>query len=199
MNELELEVAFPAPDETDLVSLRAQLAVDAAAGDLLDLAYRTVDSPFGPLLVAATPTGLARVAFEREDHDAVLEELATHISPRVLRSGLRTDEVARQLDEYFAGRRRRFDVAVDLQLAHGFRREVLTHLREIAYGHRESYTEVATAAGRPRAVRAAASACSQNPIPLVVPCHRVVRSDGTFGEYRGGAAMKAALLAMETA
>jgi methylated-DNA-[protein]-cysteine S-methyltransferase len=107
------------------------------------------------------------------------------------------DDVARQLEEYFAGRRRVFDVPVDLRLAKGFRRAVLEHLREIPYGVTESYTTVARAAGNPGAVRAAGSACATNPIPLVVPCHRVVRRDGTYGQYRGGPEVKHALLTME--
>jgi methylated-DNA-[protein]-cysteine S-methyltransferase len=185
--------------EATLARLRATLAEQADADDLLDVAYRTVDSPYGPLLVAATPTGLVRVAFEREDHEAVLGELAAAVSPRILRSGRRTDDVARQLDEYFAGRRQAFEVATDLRLVHGFRRDVIRHLPVIAYGHTESYAEVATAAGRPNAVRAVGSACAHNPVPIVVPCHRVVRSDGTPGQYRGGPEMKAALLAMEAA
>jgi methylated-DNA-[protein]-cysteine S-methyltransferase len=199
MNELELDDAFPTPNAIELTTLRARLAARADDADLLDVAFRTVDSPFGALLVAATRAGVARVAFEREDHAAVLEHLATAIGPRMLRSDRRTDDVARQLDEYFTGQRRAFDVRVDLQLAQGFRREVLTHLRDIAYGRTESYADVARAAGRPAAARAAASACSHNPIPLVVPCHRVVRSDGSIGQYLGGPEVKAALLAMEAA
>src|SRR5204863_2916093 len=117
----------------------------------------------------------------------------------VLQSGRRTDTVARQLDEYFAGRRRAFDVPLDFQLVHGFRRTVVAHLCEIAYGTTESYATVAAAAGSPAAVRAVGSACSHNPIPVIVPCHRVVRSDGTIGQYLGGTEMKAALLALEAA
>ena len=199
LNEREFTDAFPMPNIDEVEALRARLAADADEAELLDVAYRTVDSPFGPLLVAATRAGLARVAFEREGHDSVLEQLAAEISPRMLRSAPRTDEIARELDEYFAGQRRHFDLTVDLQLAHGFRRDVLAHLRNIEYGRTESYTEVARAAGRPAAVRAAASACSHNPVPVVVPCHRVVRSDGSIGQYLGGPEMKAALLAMEAA
>jgi methylated-DNA-[protein]-cysteine S-methyltransferase len=139
------------------------------------------------------------VAFSCEDHDAVLARLAGAISPRILRAPGRLDEAAHQLDEYFAGKRRGFNVPVDLRLAHGFRRSVLEHLRRIPYGVTQSYTAVARAAGNPSAVRAAASACSHNPLPLVVPCHRVVRSDGTTGEYLGGPEAKRALLAMEAA
>ena len=140
-----------------------------------------------------------RVAFELEGHDSVLSELAATISPRVLRSGRRTDSIAHQLDEYFDGRRHEFDLPVDLQLVHGFRRDVIEHLQEIPYGATETYATVARAAGNAGAVRAAGSACGHNPVPVVVPCHRVIRSDGSIGQYRGGAEMKAALLAMEGA
>ena len=186
-----------AADASVLARLRARLADQADDGGMLDVAYRTMDSPIGPLLLAVTPAGLVRVAFECENHDDVLAELATAISPRVLRSSRRVDDVARQLDEYFTGRRRMFEVPVDLQLSRGFRRAVLTHLLEIPYGQRESYTLVARAAGNPKAVRAAGTACATNPIPLVVPCHRVVRTDGTYGQYRGGPAAKHLLLTME--
>jgi methylated-DNA-[protein]-cysteine S-methyltransferase len=192
-----LAAAFPAADPGTDAALRARLAADADRAGLLDLSYRTVDSPFGPLLLAASPDGLVRVAFEVEDHDAVLERLATLISPRILRSPRRTEDAARQLDEYFAGRRREFDLPMDFRLVRGFRRAVLSHLREIPYGRTESYAAVARAAGNPAAVRAAGSACARNPLPVVVPCHRVVRSDGTIGQYGGGPAMKAALLQME--
>lgn len=194
-----LAVAFPAADRDAEHQLRARLAQDADREGLLDVSYRTVDSPFGLLLLAASPEGLVRVAFEREGHDAVLAQLASSISPRILRSPRRTDVVARQLEEYFAGRRRHFDVPVDLQLVRGFRRAVISHLREIAYGATESYATVARAAGNPAAVRAVGSACSHNPVPVVLPCHRVVRSDGSIGQYLGGAEAKAALLAMEAA
>jgi methylated-DNA-[protein]-cysteine S-methyltransferase len=198
MNDRQLiDTMTGATDDGALAHLRARLAEQADDDGLLDVAYRTVDSPIGPLLLAATPAGLVRVAFERENHDAVLAELSTAISPRILRSSRRVDGVARQFDEYFSGRRRSFDVPVDLQLSKGFRRAVLTHLLEIPYGGRESYTTVARAAGNPKAVRAAGSACATNPIPLVVPCHRVVRTDGTYGQYRGGPEAKHILLTME--
>lgn len=186
-----------ADDDAALTQLRAHLAARADDEGLLDVAYRIMDSPIGPLLIAATPAGLVRVAFERENHEDVLVELSDAISPRVLRSPRGVDDVARQLDEYFAGRRRIFDVPVDLQLSKGFRRAVLAHLLEIPYGETESYTTVARSAGNPKAVRAAGSACATNPIPLVVPCHRVVRTDGTYGQYRGGPEVKHMLLTME--
>ena len=170
---------------------------DAEREGLLDLAYRTVDSPLGALLVAASPEGLVRVAFDSEDHDHVLTDLAGRVSVRILRAPARLDPVARQLDEYFAGTRRNFEIPVDLRLVGGFRHEVLRHLIDIGYGRTESYTEVAAATGRPRAVRAVGSACATNPVPLVVPCHRVLRSDGSLGGYRGGLPAKRLLLDLE--
>lgn len=187
------------PDTGALVRLHADLARRAERAGILDVAYRIVDSPLGALLLAATPEGLVRVAFAGEGHDDVLDALATAVSPRVLEAPARLDAVARQLDEYFAGHRRTFDVPVDLQLAAGFRRAVLQHLREIPFGATESYAVVARAAGSPNAVRAAGSACATNPVPVVVPCHRVVRSDGSIGQYRGGVAAKRTLLALEAA
>lgn len=195
----ELDAVFPPPPVTELAALRARLGSDADRAGLLDVAYQIVDSPFGPLLVAATTVGVARIAFDREDHDAVLASLADSISPRILRSAQRTEAVARELDEYFAGRRRTFDVALDLRLVRGFRHAVIDQLREIDYGHTASYATVARAAGSPRAVRAVGTACAHNPIPVVIPCHRVVRSDGTIGQYLGGVEVKAALLEMEAA
>jgi methylated-DNA-[protein]-cysteine S-methyltransferase len=183
----------------NLQQLRDRLVVDAEREGLLDVAYRTVDSPVGSLLLAATEAGLVRVAFEVQDHDAALASLATHVSPRILRAPARLDRIARELDEYFARRRRAFDVPVDLRLAHGFRREVLDQLPSIAYGRTSSYAEIAAAAGSPRAVRAVGTACALNPVPIVVPCHRVVRSDGTMGRYAGGENVKRVLLDLEAA
>ena len=187
-----------ADDET-LTRLHQRLEHDAATDELLDVAYRTVDSPVGTLLLAATTVGLVRVAYAVEDHDAVLAVLADSVSPRVLRSPARLDNAARQLDEYFAKRRTAFEVPVDLRLAEGFRRGVIEHLREIGYGSRESYAEVAAAVGNPRAVRAVGTACAHNPLPVVIPCHRVVRSDGSTGQYVGGPAAKSTLLDLEAA
>lgn len=184
---------------TDLDVLRRRLADDADREQLLDVAYRTVDTPVGVLLIASTPVGVVRITFEREDHDAVLASLAAAISPRILRSGRRTDDVARQIDEYFGGRRRAFDVPIDLQLVTGFRRAVVAALPAIGYGSTRTYAEVAASAGNPKAVRAVGSACSHNPVPIVVPCHRVVRTGGGVGEYLGGTAAKVALLALEAA
>jgi methylated-DNA-[protein]-cysteine S-methyltransferase len=174
-----------------------RLAARADKEGLVDVAYATVDTPLGTGLVAATPKGLVRVAYASQDHDLVLEGLARDVSPRILRAPARLDHVAREIEEYFAGRRRAFDVPLDLQLSHGFRRTVLAHLPEIAYGTTASYAAIARAAGHPRAVRAVGSACASNPLPVVVPCHRVVRSDGTIGQYIGGAEVKERLLTLE--
>jgi methylated-DNA-[protein]-cysteine S-methyltransferase len=190
--------AIPQPDDETMRRLHARLEHDASREGVLDLCYRTVDSPIGSLLLAATDRGLVRIAFEREGHDIVLARLASTVSPRVLRSPHRLDIAAAQLDEYFAGQRRRFELLYDLQLARGFRRTVLDHLRDVAYGSTVTYAALAAAAGSPAAVRAVGTACASNPLPLVIPCHRVVRTDGTIGQYLGGTEVKRALLAMES-
>lgn len=186
-------------DPATLERLRERLAGDAQHAGSLDVAYRTLDTAVGPLLLAATDVGLVRIAFGVQDHDQVLDDLARRISPRVLRAPQRLDRAAREIDEYLAGDRRDFDLALDLRLTSGFRRIVVEHLPRIGYGRTESYTQVATAAGNPKAVRAAGTACALNPLPIVVPCHRVVRSDGTFGNYAGGTDAKRMLLHLESA
>lgn len=194
----DLRRAFPG-DPGDLPRLRARLAAAAQRDGILDVAYRTIDSPVGPLLLAATEAGLVRIAYASEDHDAVLQSLADRISPRVLNAPGRLDGAARELDEYFAGQRRGFDLPLDWQLSAGFRRAVLSHLGEIGYGQTASYAAVAALAGNPKAVRATATACATNPLPLVVPCHRVIYSDGRIGRYLGGSEAKRALLLLEAA
>ena len=191
--------ALPLIDEAANRRLHTRLAAAASRDGLLDVAYREVDTPVGSLLLAATEQGLVRVAYQVQDHDRVLASLAEVVSPRILRAPARLDEVARELEEYFGGQRRRFEVPLDFRLAHGFRRSVLAHLPDIGYGHTESYAQVATAAGSPRAVRAVGTACALNPLPVVVPCHRVIKSDGTLGKYSGGPAVKRALLTLEGA
>ena len=186
-------------DPEALSRLRDSLVTAASGAGILDVAYRMLDTPVGTLLLAATEQGVVRVAFDREDHDLVLVALAEKVSPRIMLSPGRLDPAARQLSEYFAGSRRSFDLPLDLRLATGFRRSVLAHLPQIGYGHTESYTQVASAAGHPRAVRAVGSACATNPVPVIVPCHRVVRSDGLLGGYAGGASAKQSLLTLEGA
>lgn len=188
------------PDDAARLSrLHDRLAATAATEGLLDVAYRTIDSPIGALLLAATDIGLVRVAFAVEGHDTVLAALADRISPRLLEHPARLDAVARQLDNYFEGARRTFDLPIDWRLSDGFRNIVLRHLPEIDYGHTASYAAVAELSGRPKAVRAVGTACATNPLPVVIPCHRVVRSDGTMGGYLGGVDAKATLLALESA
>ena len=180
-------------------ALRDRLVAQASAERLLDVTYRIVDSPLGPLLLAATHAGLVRVAYASQDHDAVLDELSDRIGSRVLLSPSGLDDVARQLEAYFAGSLAVIDVPLDLRLAHGFRLGVLGHLRQIPFGRTESYAEVAAASGSPRAVRAVGSACATNPMPIVIPCHRVVRTGGGLGGYVGGLDAKRFLLDLEQA
>jgi methylated-DNA-[protein]-cysteine S-methyltransferase len=194
----ELVRAF-AGDPDHLRRLHDRLAAAAQADGILDVAYRTLDSPVGPLLLAATDVGLVRVAYASEDHDKVLQALADRVSPRILRASARLDSTARELEEYFAGRRRSFDVPLDWRLAAGFRSTVLRHLPEISYGHTATYAAVARMVGNPKAVRAVGTACAVNPLPVVVPCHRVVRSDGGMGGYLGGVDAKRTLLTLEAA
>ncbi|WP_122943298.1 methylated-DNA--[protein]-cysteine S-methyltransferase [Brachybacterium sp. EE-P12] len=180
-----------------LAGLHARLAARAEQEGLLEVAYRTVDSPVGPLLLAATPQGLVRIAYEREGFDAVLETLAARIGPRVLAAPRPLDAAAAELEEYFAGNRRAFDLPLDHALSSGFRAVVQRALPRIDYGRTRTYQEVAELVGNPRAVRAVGTACATNPLPLVVPCHRVLRSDGSLGGYLGGAEAKTLLLALE--
>lgn len=184
-------ITDPVPD------LAAALARAEAEG-LVDVAYATTDSPVGPLLVAATPAGLVRLAFEREDDDEVLGQLAERVSPRVLEAPGRLGEVRRELDEYFAGGRDHFDLALDWRLSAGFRRTVLETLyADVDYGHTVSYLELATMVGNPKASRAVGTAMATNPIPIVVPCHRVLRTGGQLGGYGGGLPAKIKLLELE--
>jgi len=183
-----------------LAALHARLAAAAGADGVLDVAYRTVDTPVGSLLLAATELGLVRVAYATEDHDAVLQALAARISPRILQAPARLDSVAVQLEEYFGGQRRAFDLPLDWRLSGGFRSTVLHHLAtDLGYGQTASYSTVARLAGNPKAVRAVGTACATNPLPVIVPCHRVVRSDGSMGGYLGGFDAKRILLTLEAA
>jgi methylated-DNA-[protein]-cysteine S-methyltransferase len=198
-NGADLFADLPPITDSELRALRDRLVVRANSAGLLDVAYRTIDTPVGTLLLAATAAGLVRVAYDREDLDTVLATLADKVSPRILNAPQRLDDAARQLDEYFTRRRRKFDLPLDLSLTKGFRRQVLGYLPEIGYGHTASYRAVAAAVGNPRAVRAVGTACATNPLPLVVPCHRVIRSDGLIGSYLGGIEAKKALLNLEAA
>lgn len=190
---------IPAPSEDTMARLRATLAEHAAAQGLLDVAYATVDSPLGPLTIAATPAGVVRIAFDNETQDDVLAELAAKVSPRVLSAPARLDDARRELDEYFGGGRTAFDLPLDWTLSNGFRRAVLNATQRIPYAATSTYGTVATAAGSPKAFRAAGTALATNPIPIVVPCHRVLPASGVLGKYRGGTSRKELLLRLEGA
>ncbi|MFB7719779.1 methylated-DNA--[protein]-cysteine S-methyltransferase [Nocardia sp. NPDC056100] len=204
MNELHhdddvLAALSATVDEDTMGRLHRLLEHKAEQAELIDVAYTTMDTPVGQLLLAATPRGLIRVAYAREGHDGVLETLAHKVSPRILRAPGRLDEAVREIDEYFARQRTTFDLPLDLSLSHGFRQIVQQHLPEIGYGQTRSYGEVAQLVGNPKAVRAVGTACATNPLPVVVPCHRVLRADGSLGGYVGGAEAKHLLLDLETA
>jgi len=192
--EQELRLSAPAPAELPDVSKAA-----AAAG-LLDVAYATLDSPVGTLLVAVTPRGLVRIAYldAGEEEASVLEQLATTVSPRVLAAPRKLDEPRRELDQYFAGRRRQFELPLDWQLTRGFGRKVLEATARIPYGATATYKQVATQAGNARAYRAAGNALGSNPIPIIVPCHRILHSGGGLGGYTGGLERKRVLLGVES-
>lgn len=196
----DVTAVLSTPMDADTLSrLHRRLEQEAEQADLIDVAYTTIDSPLGKLLLAATPKGLVRVAYASEDHDRVLEALGHKLSPRILRAPKRLGEVAREIDEYFGKRRQVFDLKLDLSLSHGFRQLVQMHLPEIGYGQTRTYREVAELVGSPKAVRAVGTACATNPLPVVIPCHRVLRTDGTLGGYIGGLEAKTALLNLEAA
>jgi methylated-DNA-[protein]-cysteine S-methyltransferase len=195
MSEIETMLRRAAEE---LPSTVPELGARAEAEGLVDVAYASVDSPLGPLVVAATPRGVVRVAYtDRSSPEEVLEELAARVSPRVLESPRRVDPVRRELDEYFAGRRREFETPVDWSQLTGFTRKVLRATARIGFGDTSTYAGVATQAGSPRAVRAAGNALGANPVPVVVPCHRVLRTGGALGGYAGGSERKAYLLRLE--
>lgn len=192
------DAVTPAPSAWARV--RDEMASRAAAEGLVDVAFERHDSPLGPLLIGATSEGLVRVGLPGQDEDAVLDEVARRVSARVLLAPSASITRARhQLDEYFDGGRREFDVELDWRLSTGFRREVLRATARIPYGQTASYKQMAMQAGSPGAVRAAGTALATNPLPIVVPCHRVLRSGGALGAYGGGVEAKTRLLTLEGA
>jgi methylated-DNA-[protein]-cysteine S-methyltransferase len=200
MSELERRLAHSSEVPTlDTERLGAQLRSRAEVEGLLDVAYASMDSPVGELLVAATPRGLVRLAYVEEAPESVLEDLATRVSPRVLRAPERTDAVRRELEAYFAGSLHDFATPVDWSLVRGFAVAVLRATARVPFGELTTYRDVAGAAGSPRAARAAGNALGSNPIPIVVPCHRVVHAGGGLGGYTGGLDRKRFLLALEGA
>ena len=175
------------------------ISAAAAAAGVLDVAYATLDTPVGSLLLAATPEGLVRLAYlDSEQEEAILQQVAARVSPRVLLAPRRLDGPRRELDEYFGGRRSTFAIALDWRLVSGFSRRVLDATTQIPYGSVSTYKQVAIEAGSPRGSRAAGNALGANPLPIVVPCHRVLHSDGGIGGYTGGLERKRILLALET-
>jgi methylated-DNA-[protein]-cysteine S-methyltransferase len=194
MIDIESDLRRLPPDPDELPDLSA--AADAAG--LLDVAYATLDSPVGPLLVATTPRGLIRIAYvDHTDEDMVLEQLAAQVSPRIMAAPRRVDEPRRELEEYFTGARRSFDLPVDWRLTRGFARRVLQATANIPFGATATYKQMAAQAGSPRASRAAGNALGSNPIPIVVPCHRILHSGGGLGGYTGGLEKKRLLLGVE--
>jgi len=194
------EAADRLPDPPDPAGAVSALAERASAEGMLDVAYATVDSPLGPLMVAGTPRGLVRLSYSQfRDDEAVLSDLARRVSPRVLEAPARVDRVRRELDEYFEGRRTKFELPIDWTLTRGFTTEVLRATAAVGFGHTTTYSEVARTAGSPRAVRAAGNSLGSNPMPIVVPCHRVLRTGGGLGGYTGGLERKEFLLRLEGA
>ena len=197
MTDLEQRLHEAPPASLDDARLAATLARRADDAGLLDVAYAPLDSPLGELTVFVTPRGLLRVAYPNEAPDAVLDEVAARVSPRILRAASRTDAARRELDAYFAGTRRVFDLPIDWSLVRGFALRVLHATAAVPFGRVTTYGSVARSAGSPRAARAAGNALGSNPIPIVVPCHRVLHADGGLGGYSGGLDRKQFLLALE--
>ena len=196
---LERALRESARSADDAAARLAQELVERAdEAGLVEVAYAPLDTPLGTMLVAGTDRGLARVVLPRESFDDVLADLAQRLSPRLVELPRRVDEVRRELDEYFAGNRRRFELPLDLTLIKGeFASRVLTGMTEVPFGDAITYSEAAALAGSPRAHRAAGNALGSNPIPVVIPCHRVIRSGGAIGNYGGGPEMKRYLLRHE--
>lgn len=188
---------FGAVPSGDVDALRARLAAAAATRGLVDTAFRTLDTALGSLLIATTPAGLVSVTFDGDAPDATLERLASALGPRVLEDRRALDGAAHAIDALIGGTARHYDGRIDLSLATGFRHDVVVALGRIPYGETRSYGAVAQMVGSPRAVRAVGTACARNPVPIAMPCHRVVRADGSIGQYAGGVEAKRALLAVE--
>jgi methylated-DNA-[protein]-cysteine S-methyltransferase len=195
--ERRLAGAAPPQPDLDLDRFRGEFARRAADAGLLDVAYGTLDSPLGTLTAFVTSRGLVRLSYPGEAIDRQLADLAGDVSPRILEAPERTDGVRRQLDEYFGGARHAFDLPIDWRLLRGFRAAVLRATAAIPFGSVSSYREIAAAAGSPKAYRAAGNALGSNPIPIVVPCHRVLHAGGGLGGYTGGLDRKRYLLGLE--
>lgn len=199
MTNIEKDLALRLPPDASRV-LAERFAARAEDEGLVDIAYTVEDSPVGPLLLAATKRGLVELGFEgQKELDFYLEHLSRKLSPRVLEAPARLDPVRRELDEYFEGRRTRFDVPLDWSLSKGFTQRILRATAKVPYGEVSTYRQMAAKAGNERAVRAAGNALGANPIPIVVPCHRILRTGGSLGGYGGGPERKEFLLRLEGA
>ena len=196
--KLAAQLMVPVPTGPALTALLDEVVQRADTEGLVDVTWTVTDSPVGTLVLAATPAGVVTIGFG--DEEAVVDYLATRVSPRILRTPRRLDPVRRELDEYFEGHRQVFDVSLDWRLSHGFRRVALDELaRGVPFGHTISYKQLAERAGSPKASRAIGSAMATNPLPIVVPCHRVLRTGGDLGGYGGGLDAKRWLLRHEGA
>ena len=196
----DLTRALGAGDEESAAAAERAARLFAGGAEregLIDVAYATLDSPLGPLLALGTERGLLMLSYADEAVDAKLARVAERISPRIVEAPGRLDAARRELDEYFSGTRRRFGIPVDWSLISGYARAVLEATSAIPYGGAMSYGEVSAAAGNPRGARATGNALGSNPIPIVIPCHRVLRSTGALGGYTGGLDRKRFLLALE--
>lgn len=195
-------MSLPPPElhPGEAAALAARTADRAADEGIAPVAYARVDSPVGSLVAVATPRGLARIAYELDNGglDGILDDVALKLSPAIVEAPARLDPVRRELEEYFEGRRQDFDVDLDWALSTpGFRRRVLQECARIPFGATSTYKQMAAAAGSPRAFRAAGGALGSNPIPIVVPCHRVLATGGGLGGYTGGLERKRLLLSIE--
>lgn len=197
MNDLEQRLRTAPVPELDTKGLTTSLAQRAGKASLLDVAYAEIDSPIGELIVFVTPRGLLRVKYADEPIEGVLADVAAKVSPRILRAPARTDEARHELEAYFGLRRRAFNLPIDWSLVHGFAGRILRQTARIPFGDVRSYGQLAAQAGSPRAARAVGNALGSNPIPIVVPCHRVLHADGGLGGYSGGLDRKRYLLALE--
>lgn len=183
---------------TDLIADARERLIDRARRErLVTLGYSVLDSPLGPLWTAVGPRGVATISYGPEPDERELRRLVAAFGPGIVPDRKRTDQVARELDQYFAGKRRKFEVAADLTGLTPFYRAILRATARVPYGKVTTYRDVARTAGNERASRAAGGALSWNPIPIVVPCHRVVATDGSLGGYAGGLDAKRRLLSLE--
>ena len=197
MTDLEQQLRAAPMADLDRRGLTTALAQRAGKAALLDVAYAEIDSPIGELIVFVTPRGLLRIKYADEPIEGVLADVAARVSPRILRAPARTDEARHELEAYFGLRRRSFNLPIDWSLVHGFAGRILRRTAGIPFGDVRSYGQLAALAGSPRAARAVGNALGSNPIPIVVPCHRVLHADGGLGGYSGGLDRKRYLLALE--